>query len=159
VNAIGRTPLYPACAWLLAALLSLQGTAAAVAATLGPAHVHRSCAGVRLVLDDLRRAVPTMARHEHVATLVGHVHADTASHRHHHAAGDSSVVPLAGDAWNLLAQSDDATSGAALSALVAVLPEALDWHLPAMTHAAVTVAAPSWRSHEPEPDERPPRTA
>jgi hypothetical protein len=160
VTAFGRSALHRALAWLLALLLPLQGAAAGVAAASGPAHVHRPTAGAHLVLDDLRRSVPTVARHVHLATLGQHAHSGSDVARHHHAAGDTSVVPLPDDLLNLLAQAsqgDDAAAGAALGALLAVLPDGLHWAALPLEHAAAIAPPQAWRSHVPEPDERPPR--
>ena len=149
-----------AIAWLLLALLPLQAAAVSVMGTKGPAHAHRTTAGARLVLDDLRRAAPAPDRATAIEVAAPrHVHADGPVARHRHAAGDASVSYAIDDAGNILALSDDASSHAGWALWVALLPDGLSWHAPAPPHLAAPGTVADWRDHCPDPDERPPRSA
>ena len=119
----------------LAAIVLVQGLAAARALGAGPLHHHRN--------DAAMQGVATAAHHHH--------HADDA--HHHHAAGDASVVPVA--------SVDDAFDAAAFALTAAMLLMALSlWPL-AMTasrgHAWKTTPGWAWCTASPAARKRPPR--
>ncbi len=142
----------------LALLMTLQAFAAAAFATLGPNHTHRS-APTMLVLEDVRRgsthgesaAVEAARRH-------GHSH-DGTSLRHHHAPGDTTVSLADGEAALHAGDADDAGTGAALGALIGLVPGGVGW-LP-LDGRDVEAMRRAWvpQIHHPEFPERPPRAA
>ena len=122
--------------WLLALVLPLQGTAAAVFAAIGPLHGHR-VASATPVLQDFRRWTPTPQREMHVVAALGHFHTVDTPQRHHHARGDASVVPTAVDVGD-----DDEAAGASAVAVLAPIPDVVDW-LPAAL-ASADASRPPW---------------
>ena len=142
---------------LLACLVSLQGLAAGVIATVGPAHTHKAMA-ISLVLEDFRRAtVSVSALPTHVATAFGHFHDVDTPRRHHHAHGDASVVLADGAALQGAGDVEDASISPSLAVFVALLPSAMT-PLPAVPDASAATHAP-WapQTHCPALPDRPPR--
>jgi hypothetical protein len=144
----------------LALLVALHGSAAAALSARGPLHTHAVArASSIVVLDDVRRGQahaesaidPAVLRH-------GHTHGATAL-RHHHALGDGSVVLADGEAALHAGDGDDAGCGATLAALVALLPSVVVW--PPNGARDTTASRLAWvpQTHQPEPFERPPRSA
>jgi hypothetical protein len=123
--------------WLMATLLPLQSSAAAMLAALGPAHMHRQ-APAPLVLEDFRRwkALP-VARRPAFATTA-HVHAGLSVRRHHHVADDASVVPVPA-----AEPAGDEAAGAGSVAALALIPASAVWRADAVRSRAVGHAG--WR--------------
>lgn len=146
---------------LLAALIPLQGLAAAVLVAQGPLHVHRSTSS-RVVFDDLRRSVPVRAL-LHGAPAVsadGHVHG--VGQRHHHARGDASVERMErrlDGAWAGAGADDELGSATPGAAFLAVLPGDAGPLVTTAGHAAASRAGWPLLTHDPRPFERPPRAA
>lgn len=137
--------------WLLALVLPLQGTAAAVFAAMGPAHGHRASSAAP-VLDDVRRWEPTLQRDTHGLAALGHFHVIDTPQRHHHGRSDASVVPAAVDVGDA-----DEASGASAVAVVAPIPGVVSWLPPVL--ASADASRPLWPTltgFVPQPD-RPPR--
>lgn len=144
-------------ACLLACLVPLQGLAASMFATIGPAHSHKVMAAT-IVLEDFRRAPAQLtAPPTHVATAFGHFHSGGSPLRHHHARGDGSVVLADSEALQSNGDGDDLSISPTLAMFVALLPSALVW-LPT-TADAVAASRTSWapQTHHPALPERPPR--
>jgi len=123
--------------WLLALVLPLQGTAAAVFAAMGPAHGHRVASVAAPVLEDFRRWKPAAQREQHVFAALGHFHALDTPQRHHHARSDASVVAVATD----VSDAGEAT-GASAVAVLAPIPGVVTWLPPAL--ASVDASGPLW---------------
>jgi hypothetical protein len=142
--------------WLMIALVPMHALAASVLVALGPLHTHAAAPSVA-VLDDVRRVSshPSLAP-RHVATAFGHFHAGAAE-RHRHPSGDASVHVVGDSAAAAL--DADASSTAALAAIVAVPEAGVEWRCepPGGVRPAHTGWVP--QMHVPEPFERPPRTA
>lgn len=106
--------------WLLAFVLPLQGTALAVFAAKGPAHLHTAAnlkAGARpLVLEDVRRWKPSLVAGSHLRSAREHTHAGRSPLRHHHARSDASVVVTGADA----PETDEAVGSGGLSVLALI---------------------------------------
>ncbi len=146
--------------WVLACLIPLQGMAASVLATLGPAHVHRAANLAPPELEDFRRApLHPALRLTHVDSMFGHFHSDAAPLRHHHAGRDATVVLVGDDAAQQVAGADESNLSPALGALVTMIPSVVAWLAPAPT--SVRACGDAWASltNDPEPFERPPRPA
>lgn len=126
--------------WLLAALLPLQAVAATVLAARGPSHVH----------------VPAKAETADILRAFGHFHRAGAAERHHHAAGDTSVVH-SGDGAAI--EQDSKAAGTTLAAFVALLSAPLGCTLPPATTVHAEHRPWAWLTHLPERLERPPRSA
>lgn len=147
--------------WLLIVAIGLQGLAAGVLGTLGPRHVHRSGnepteAGV---LVDFRRGpgdITARPAPTHVATAFGHFHAEGRPLRHHHAAGDASVVSLDGPMADNLA--DEAGLHAVAAVFVALLPSGTSWHPERTRESFAAKALWPLLTHVSQPPRRPPRT-
>ena len=135
----------------------MQGVAAGIAAALGPAHVHQQ-ANRPLLLEDFRRVAATVAPPAHVATAFGHFHGKATPIRHHHAAGDASVV-LVDDPLRAWADAESASAGSSLALFSAVLPTTLAWVGQAPAGSPACCAAWPSLTHDPQPLERPPRPA
>ena len=144
--------------WLLAFLVPLQALAGGVLAASGVSHTHKEAACAPLVLEDFRRS--PVRRHPletHVASAFGHFHASEAVQRHHHAAGDATVVV---EGRHLLHpdDGDDMTISPSLGVFVGLIsaaPSATD-----VSASNVPTAHPRWtpQTHDPALPERPPRT-
>ena len=124
---------------VLAALTALQGATTAALALLGPLHTHQHPA----------RSAPSGV--DHVLSAFGHYHAAEAPLRHHHAAGDASVVHDAADSdpgW---------LASPTLAAFVGLVGQPAAWQPPALT--GVAASRPAWQplTHHPGGIERPPR--
>jgi len=143
--------------WLLACLVPLQALAAGVIAVAGPAHSHRPAASVGLVLDDFRRAPAGLTRGEtHAAGPLGHFHGVDSAERHHHAAGDPTVVIDPADQLRH-GDSDDPGFSPSLALFVGLVSAPPSW--PAAAAPARPIAPARWspRTHHPALPERPPR--
>jgi hypothetical protein len=145
--------------YILACLVGIQGMAVGALAAKGPAHTHGATAAANFVLYDFRRAgsMRRAASEKHFAIVIGHFHQVDAPMRHHHTRHDVTVVrsgaEMQPDAF------DDRTISPSLAALVA-----LPCGEPATQRALVADALPmqtGWAmlTHDPEPFERPPRSA
>jgi len=143
--------------WVLAFLVPLQALAGGVVAARGVAHTHKQAACAPPVLDDLRRSpVRWHAVETHVASAFGHFHASGAVERHHHAAGDATVVvedrdlPPPSDA-------DDMSISPSLGVFVALISAAPSWI--DRSGSDLPSARPCWtpQTHDPTCPERPPR--
>jgi len=143
--------------WLLACLVPLQAMAAGVIAAAGPSHHHVPVTAARLVLDDFRRApIRLMAVEAHVATAFGHFHGGASPERHHHAAGDATVMldggdlPQAGD-------GDGISVSPSLGVFVGLISAPPGWQATALR--ARPASYPGWtpQTHHPDLLERPPR--
>ena len=128
-----------------------------ILAVIGPAHTHRAGAEPsRLVLEDFRRGpIQTFRATAHVASAFGHVHRFDGALRHHHARSDTTVVLDERDAWLQAAEQGISPT---LMAVVGLPPDATPSIPPAAAHALPHRAAWSWRTHDPEAEERPPRS-
>ena len=129
-----------------------------ILAVIGPAHTHRTgTEPSRLVLEDFRRGpIQTFRSTSHVASAFGHVHRFDGALRHHHARSDTTVVLDDRDAW---LQAAEAGTSPTLMAVVG-LPQEATRSLPDATADALPRwAAWSWQTHDPEAEERPPRSA
>jgi hypothetical protein len=151
-----------AVAWMLICAVPLQALAVGVAGVEGPRHTHsaqsQSLSQSLPLLDfDFRRALPdtpTPAVHTHAHGVFGDV-LHLGSARHHHAAGDASVVRDADEA----ASTDSASTGASCSAFLAVLPPIVA-ALPAIdSDPPLDGAVDRIASRAPQPPERPPRAS
>lgn len=80
--------------WLLIVALPLQSVALGALAAQGPLHVHKKQSAAALI-DFRRQAEGAVALPLHVHGWLGIAHASAL--RHHHAAGDASVVASADD--------------------------------------------------------------
>jgi hypothetical protein len=143
-------------AWLLMALLPLEGMAAGALGARGPLHSHRVDSR-NIVLEDFRRAslAPCPV---HVATAFGHFHSAAAPLRHFHRLDDGSVVSLDDGGLGQAGDAGSAAADHAASALDGLPAAAATWQIPAADRVrACHVAWPSL-TFEPEPFERPPRT-
>jgi len=135
----------------------MQAMAAGVIAAAGPSHHHVPATAARLVLDDFRRApVRLVAVETHLATAFGHFHGGASPERHHHAAGDASVVVDDGD----LAQAgegDDISVSPSLGVFLGLISAPPGWHATALP--ARPASRPRWtpQTHHPDFPERPPR--
>lgn len=139
--------------WLLALVLPLQGTAVAVFAAKGPAHLHKVGARPPLMLEDLRRWKPTIAATARVAAPFGHVHASAVAQRHHHARDDGSVMRTPDE----LADADEAL-GTSAPSILALIPAAGAWGTPERVVAAHAPPSGALRTRHVSPLDRPPRT-
>jgi len=139
--------------WLLVCLVLIQGMAAGVLTTLGPAHTHKVASRV-VVLEDFRRAPSGAISHDlHVLTAIGHFHRPGAD-RHYHARSDHSVVLT--DAGSPLTDDNDGAISPVI-AFVAPLPAELTWRA---RHSSVAATAPlAWVpvTDDPEALYRPPQ--
>ncbi len=144
--------------WLLIGLVALQVIGLGILAVIGPAHTHRAGAEPsRLVLEDFRRGpIPTFHSTSHVASAFGHVHRFDGALRHHHAPSDTTVVLDDRDAW---LQAAEPGTSPTLMTVVGLPPEAAPSIPPVAAHALPLRSAWSWRTHDPEAEERPPRSA
>lgn len=143
----------------LALLMTLQAIAAATLATLGPLHTHRAAPAI-VVLDDARRGPPHGPSAEAQAVRRhGHSHGGASTLRHHHAPGDTSVVLADGEAALHAGDLDDSGAGAALGALIGLVPSVVPWLPLGPPDVAATRRAWVPQTHLPEFPERPPRTA
>ena len=145
--------------WLLAALTPLQGMAAAVVVTLGPAHFHAKPTAT-FVLDDFRRVPSTRATPAaptHVAGMAGHFHASDAPQRHRHARSDDSVVVSGADLASAASAPDESSPSPALAAFVALIPAALGWLSLDPVHGVASRTPWAPLTHEPDLPDRPPR--
>ncbi len=140
-------------------LMAIQALAAAAVATLGPMHTHRNVPTM-LVLEDVRRG-PSHGEDAQAEAIRrhGHAHGGASASRHHHAPGDGTVTLADGEAALHAGDVDDAGSGAALGALIGLVPSVVAW----LPHDASEVEAMprAWvpQIHHPEFPERPPRIA
>jgi hypothetical protein len=144
-----------AIAWLLMALLPLEGMAAGALGVRGPLHTHRVDART-IVLEDLRR-MSVAPRPLHVAVALGHFHADAAPLRHFHHPGDGSVVSLDEGGLGQAGDAGSAAADHAASALAGLLPAAATWDVAEVGRVRAFHVAWPCLSFEPEPFERPPR--
>jgi hypothetical protein len=150
---------YRALLWVLIGLVPIQGLAAGVFATLGPAHVHRAADVVQIELEDFRRSPMRLApRDTHVSSVFGHFHSVEPS-RHHHQRSDVTVVRVADDAANQIGDTDEFSGSLALTALTPVLPCVVTSLASALTYVMVSSDAWPLLTHDPKPLERPPRDA
>jgi hypothetical protein len=126
-----------AAAWLVV-VLALQGWAAVVARVAGPQHTHQATHNTAGKVAVAWVHGATAAAHDHHHDN-GHNHSSQIQ-RHHHGAGDTSVVATPGDA-----QLQDAldAAGAALAAAFALLATSALLRLPTST-SQVWRAAPAW---------------
>ena len=110
----------------LALVLPMQGTAAAVFAVLGPAHLHAPAPAAAPTLTDFRRWQPSHAHPTPARAGIGHRHASAAPQRHVHDQADASVLRTADADAAARLEADDArgavVSPAALLALIPTLP-------------------------------------
>jgi hypothetical protein len=146
-----------ALAWLLVFVLPLQGMSLAIAAARGPLHTHAQAPTSTAPLIDLRRAfaAPTVTPSSSpVATsewahLAGHLQGE----RHHHAAGDTTVMR---DPADPAAGQDDLPQALAMP-FIALVSAETGWC--AVADVSETPAAPAWTPtmRSPAPLERPPR--
>ena len=160
-----RATLRDCAVWFLALSIPVLGMAATVAQVLGAAHFHRSGAGGVAVavaadeeamrgFEDFRRAaphaflVPVPAR----SFLVFHTHGGL--ERHHHAAGDATVVALGGRDGD--GPSGDDAAGSLVIALRTERFTLLPW--PTFTIVDWRMSpAPAIARIDPERLERPPK--
>ena len=133
----------------LAFLIALQAVAAAALTTLGPLHTHRPGSTI-LVLDSAA---------DGVARRHGHSHAGAAALRHHHAPGDTSVTLAGGEAALHAGDVDNAGGGAALGALIGLVPTVLAWLPQGARDVQATRRAWVPQIHHPDFPKRPPRSA
>ena len=157
-DAFRRSASWRASVWLLIGLIALQVIGLGVLAVIGPAHTHRAGAEPsRLVLEDFRRGpMKTFGSPAHVATVFGHVHRFDAAMRHHHPRIDSTVVL---DDRDALQQAAEPGTSPTLMAVVGLPPEADRCAMPVAGHALPHRPTWSWLTHDPESEERPPRSA
>lgn len=143
----------------LAFLIALQAVAAAALTTLGPLHTHRPGSTI-LVLDDVRRGPSSgESAADGVARRHGHSHAGAAALRHHHAPGDTSVTLAGGEAALHAGDVDNAGGGAALGALIGLVPTVLAWLPQGARDVQATRRAWVPQIYHPDFPERPPRSA
>ena len=167
----------------LVLLVPLHGLVAAVFASLGPLHTHRTTDATAM-LEDVRRVMPDSAaapRHLHALAGIdhlratpgighlratpgighlhelprsGHAHAGDSLQRHHHAPGDPGVVRAA-DA----SDADDEGGGTSPSLGVFAALTAAPGKLPVLTAPRLRAESRhcAWLTDDPEPFERPPR--
>ena len=123
--------------WLLAIVLPLQGSALAMFAAMGPAHMHvQAQPATPLVLEDFRRWRPAPVAQAHVFTSLGHFHASAAPQRHHHAFDDTSVVRTDDTGASNGADIDEAlTASGSLAGVLALIPALAPWHAAKLSRA------------------------
>ena len=160
-----RTTWRDCAVWFLALSIPVLGMAATVAQLLGAAHYHRSDSGDFAVaaagdddlmrgFEDFRRAAPhaflvaVPAR----SFLVFHTHGGL--ERHHHAAGDATVVALGGRDGDV--PSGDDAAGSLVNALRTERSTLVPW--PTFTIVDWRMSpAPAIARIDPERLERPPK--
>ncbi len=143
--------------WLLACLVPLQALAAGFLAANGPAHTHLPAASARHVLDDLRRApVRRLTVETHAASAFGHFHGGGDAERHHHAAGDPSVV-LDGADLLQAGDTDDMSASPSLGVFAGLIPASPGRLDPTTPEPPAAHARWTPQTHDPALPERPPR--
>jgi hypothetical protein len=146
-------------AWLLIALLPLQGMAACALATRGPLHTHRVELQL-LVLEDVRRApVAASASPVHIATAFGHFHAAGTPLRHYHRFDDTTVMAADDGGLGQAGNAGNSALDHGAGAIDGLLPTSPGWVSQAAAQTRAFHVAWAWLTFEPEPFERPPRSA
>jgi len=113
--------------WLLAWVLTLQGTAVGVFTALGPAHTHQA-ADSSLVLTDFRRWRPAPVRKVGFFASLGHFHGSAMVQRHHHSHDDNSVVRTGEDSVSRSVDVEEGlNAGASLASVLALMPVVVAW--------------------------------
>lgn len=159
LSALNRTPLAARTTrllvmWLLALVLPLQGAAVGVFGVKGPVHQHQTASAPPLVLQDVRRWKAAPVKHALQLALRGHVHAGSASQRHHHARSDPSVLVTAIDAPD----ADEAIGPSGLSVL-ALIPTSGIWCMAEPVSSSGAAASGRFQTRCVSPLDRPPKAS
>ena len=142
--------------WLLALLLPMQATTAAVFNVMGPAHFHQS-SEAPLVLTDFRRWHAAPERQTQAFASLGHWHGAKAQRHHRHASGDPSVVRTGQDRPQNSPEVDEGPSAAAsLASVLAMIPRSMPWEPPGCIGTLASHAAWALLTGFDTPPDRPP---
>ncbi len=143
----------------MALLIAVHGVAGAALSARAPLHTHTDASKAAIVvLEDVRRGPAHSVTASEAALLRhGHSHDAGTALRHYHTLGDSSVTLADGEAALHADNVDDASYGAALGALIGLVPSVVAWLPHGMRDVAASRLAWVPQTHHPEPFERPPR--